>query len=129
MVLVLLPSCQRISPLGLTLWIDQNTFATNLLEKVFKKKDLNLYTLPKALDFAYLIEDLKPELLVLDFLTVSQNLEKFKEEYLSSPAISELPVVMIDGDLDFVKNKIGEIKRPFDPFLIPARLESFFKTE
>lgn len=105
--------------MGLTLWIDQNTFATNLLEKVFKKKDLELYTLARGQDFAYLIHDLKPEVLVIDVKTASTDLEIFKAEFLSSPEISGLPVILIDGDLDFVPNKIGEIKRPFDPFKIP----------
>lgn len=116
--------------MGLVLWIDGNTFATSLLEKVFKSKNLPFYTLDKAVDFTYLVEDLKPELLVLDGETALQNLESLQKQYEASPALRNLPVILVDkkADLPFIQKEIGEIKRPFDPFKIPEVLEKILKS-
>ena len=115
--------------MGLVLWIDQNTFATGLLEKVFKKKNLPFYTLSSAHDFVYLVEDLKPELLVLDSATGEKYSEDLKRQYLESIVLRNLPVIFIDevSGLDFIQNRKGMISRPFDPFKIPQKLEEILK--
>ncbi len=112
--------------MGLILWIDQNSFATGLLEKVFKQKNLPFYTLASVDDFLYLIEDLKPQLIVLDGPTAKASLELFKKQY-ASQSLNQLPFVVVDmdEDLNFIGNIIGKIKRPFDPFKIPETLKSF----
>lgn len=112
--------------MGLVLWIDANTFATGLLERVFKKKNLPFYTLDNASDFAYLVEDLKPHLLVLDAKTAEDHLEALKGQFEASETLRSLPVVVIDenSEIPFIQNKIGEIHRPFDPFKIPDMLQN-----
>lgn len=114
--------------MGLVLWIDQNTFATGLLEKVFKKRNLPFYTLSVANDFVYLVEDLRPEVIVLDARTATDHLEAFKAQYDSSEALRSLPFVIIDdhGELGFITNVSGHIKRPFDPFMVPELLQKIF---
>lgn len=113
--------------MGLVLWIDQNTFATSLIEKVFKKKALPFYTIDSVKDFAYLVDDLEPALIVLDGETFSQNPEAFKEQYSASPKMQGLPFLILDGkgDLSFLNNKIGELKRPLEPFEMPETLAKF----
>lgn len=115
--------------MGLILWIDENTFATSLLEKVFKSKNLPFYTLPDAKDFLYLVNDLKPDLLVLDASTVKASEETFLKQYENSEVLASMPVVIIgaEEDLPFLKNKIGSIQRPFDPFEIPQILLNFYQ--
>lgn len=117
--------------MGLILWIDQNTFATSLLEKVFKKKELPFYTLANASDFTYLVDDLNPVLIVMDTKTALSHLESFKSQFESSEKLRSLPFVWVDGqshDLDFVKNVVGKIERPFDPFEIPEKLKNILAT-
>ena len=116
--------------MGLILWIDQNTFATGLLEKVFKKKDLPFYTIPSAENFSYLVDDLQPVMIILDGKTALDQKEAFRLQYEQSPAMQKLPFVLVDAegvDLSCIQNVVGEIKRPFDPFEIPERLEKFLK--
>jgi hypothetical protein len=110
--------------LGLILWIDENKFATDLLEKVFKQKDLPFYTLDNVRDFSFLVDDLKPEMIVLDTKTALRHQELFKTQFDASPRLKTTPFVLIgDGpELAYLK-KLGEIKRPFDPFAIPEVLE------
>lgn len=112
--------------MGLVLWIDSNTFATGLLEKVFKKKALPFYTIPNAQDFAYLVEDLRPEVIVLDTKTALDALDAFKTQYES---IKQLPFILIDhtDELPFIENVRGQIKRPFDPFQVPQILNQILK--
>ena len=111
--------------MGLVLWIDQNTFASSLLEKVFKKKGLDFYTIPHARDFVYLVEDLKPALLVLDGQTARSNLEALRSQYGASESLRKTPAVVIGNwsELEFIEEKRGELGRTFDPFEIPALLE------
>lgn len=116
--------------MGLILWIDQNTFATGLLEKVFKKKDLPFYTIPSAENFAYLVEDLLPVMIILDGKTAHDHLDALRLQYDQCLAMQKLPFVLVDAEeveLSFIKNIAGEIKRPFDPFEIPERLEKMLK--
>ena len=111
--------------MGLVLWIDQNTFATSLVEKVFKKKNLSFYSLASAQDFTYLVQDLKPELLVLDSETALHFKDALEKQFADCEYLRALPVVMIDemGEFPYIKNTIGVIKRPFDPFQIPDILK------
>ena len=109
--------------MGLILWIDQNTFATSLLEKVFKKKNLQFYTISSAEDFTYLVEDISPKLIVLDIKTAQTHLEAFKKQYEASEAIQKLPFIFVDGEIEGIKNVIGTINRPFDPFEIPEKIQ------
>lgn len=111
--------------MGLILWIDQNTFASSLLEKVFKKKGLEFYTLPHARDFVYLVDDLKPALLVLDQITISRDIEAFRSQYEASENLRKTPAVVIGNwsGLEFIADKRGELGRTFDPFEIPSLLE------
>lgn len=112
--------------MGLVLWIDQNTFATTLLEKVFKKRDLNFYTIKNATDFVYLVEDLRPSVLVLDVETALADVEKLRTQYQASVALRELPVIYVGGrvELDFIQDIRGVITRPFDPFKIPEMIKN-----
>jgi DNA-binding NtrC family response regulator len=109
--------------MGLVLWIDQNTFATGLLEKVFKKKNLPFYTLESAEDFSYLVDDLRPELVVLDHQTALNHLTALQHQYAASPRLQQLPFVIIGGEFPFIKKTVGKINRPFDPFVIPEELQ------
>ena len=112
--------------MGLILWIDQNTFASSLLEKVFKKKGLEFYTIPHARDFVYLVDDLKPALIVLDSATIRQDLETFRNQYENSESLRKSPVVVIGNwsELEFIQEKRGELPRTFDPFSIPDLLKN-----
>lgn len=112
--------------MGLILWIDQNTFAATLVEKVFKKKDLPFYGLTKVDDFAYLVDDLKPEAIVLDAATAVGNLAIFKAQYDASLTLQNTPFILIgtDDSLSFVQKKVGVIERPFEPFELPQKISA-----
>lgn len=115
--------------MGLVLWIDANTFATGLLEKVFKKRELPFYTLESASDFAYIVDDLKPHVLVLDSQTARTHFEALKTQYEASEALRNLSVIFVEDtpDIPFIIKKIGVINRPFDPFKIPDIIEKILK--
>ncbi len=110
--------------MGLVLWIDHNTFATSLIEKVFKKRSLPFYTINSVEDFSYLVDDLNPSLIVLDGETFSKNREVFLEQYINSAKMQNLPFILLDpqSDFSFLKNKIGEIRKPLEPFDLPEVL-------
>jgi hypothetical protein len=110
---------------GLIIWVDENTFATALLEEIFKKRNVPFYTINSAENFSYLIDDLNPSLLVLDSLTALKHLDKLKFQYEKSESLRNLPVVIIDDQeyLDFIPHKRESLHRPFDPFQIPDILQ------
>lgn len=110
--------------MGLVLWIDQNTFASSLIEKVYRQKNLPFYTIPHARDFSYLVEDLKPSLIVIDASSIRADIEVFRNQYEASETIRSTPFVVIGpwAGLDFIANKKGELPRTLDPFQVPEML-------
>ncbi len=112
--------------MGLVLWIDSNTFATGLLERVYKQRGLPFYALETAADFSYLIEDLRPVVLVIDVATAKTAGDALRLQYATAPLFRTLPVITIDGssEVDFLENRIGQINRPFDPFQIPDIIQA-----
>lgn len=115
--------------MGLVFWIDQNTFSSALVEKVFKKEGLLFYTISSVGDFSYLIDDLNPTTIVLDGETFKQNRDVFLKQYASSSSMQTLPFIFLEpvDDMTFTRHKMGEIKRPFDPFKIPQMLKAILQ--
>ncbi len=116
--------------MGLVLWIDHNTFSNGLIERVFKKISLPFYTLSSVEDFSYLVDDLKPVLIVLDADTFLQNSQAFLDQYEKSSHMQGLPFIVLDpkGDFSFLKKKIGDLKKPIDPFMLPQILSQILSS-
>lgn len=111
--------------MGLIFWIDENTFATSLVEKALKSQGMDFYTVANARDFAYLIQDLKPAFVVVNSATALKNIEAFQRQYEETQGFFGSPVVIL-GDTEpfsFVTNPIRKLERPFDPF----KLKDFFR--
>jgi hypothetical protein len=108
----------------MVLWIDQNTFASSLFEKVYKKQGLNFYTLAHCEDFSYLIRDLDPEVIVLDASTVLENLEAFKRQFDETNGLYNKPIILVDPKegLEFITNVRAVIHRPIDAFRLPQQI-------
>jgi len=115
--------------MGPILWIDENTFITTLLERVFKNKDLHFYALSTAIDFSYLVADLSPLVIVFDAKTALKDLESVKLQYEASSGFMGTPVILIDPlpGLEFISNKLGEIKKPLDPFKVPDQIKALLR--
>ena len=111
--------------MGLIFWIDENTFATSLVEKALKSEGLEFYTVASARDFAYLIQDLKPQIVVIDPATVLKDIELFHKQYQDTEGFFGAHVVFLgeSAELSFVTNPNSVLSRPFDPF----KLKDFFK--
>jgi hypothetical protein len=109
---------------GLVLWIDQNKVSTILLEKVFKNRGLGFYVLSSVNDFAYLIKELNPSVIVVDAQTAIKDLDIFRSQYEQTEGFWNVPVIVLNfsPELQFIKNLAGEIKHPIDPFSIPDQL-------
>ncbi len=110
--------------MDLVLWIDRNEFATGLFERVFKQKGHGFYTIASARDFAHLIQDLAPGVIVIDASTALADLEVFKLQYESTSKFQGRPVIIRDPlqGLEFIENINGEINGPIDPFELPELL-------
>lgn len=114
--------------MSLVLWIDQNSFSTNLVERVFKKKGLPFYSLSKASELSYLVEDLRPSLIVLDGETARASLDEFLEEFNQSAYLQQIPFILINDfpELSSLK-KIGELRKPLDPFKVPDQIQQILR--
>jgi len=115
--------------MGLVLWIDHNTFATSLIERAFKKKSMPFYTLASVDDFAYLVEDLNPVLIVLDGETYEKNASAFIKQYEGSEKMQKLPFILLEPkrDFGFIKNKLGELNKPLEPFKLLDQLTAMLR--
>lgn len=112
--------------MGLIFWVDKNTFSNGLLEKVFKTASMPFYTQTSVKDIRYLVEDLKPALIVLESTTFLDHAEAFKEQYLSSTLMQMTPFVLIDPipSMEFIKHQLGRLEKPLAPFEIPHKLKN-----
>ncbi len=112
--------------MGLIFWIDKNTFSNTLLEKVFKTANMPFYTQKSAEDIGYLVEDLKPSLIVLDSSTFLDHADAFKEQYLVSISMQKIPFVLIDPvpSMEFIKHQVGRLQKPLAPFEMPQALKN-----
>src|SRR5690554_2374595 len=110
--------------MGLIFWIDENTFATSLTQKALLSQGLDFYTIPSAKDFAYLIEDLKPQTIVIESKTVLKDLSVFKEQYESTSHFFGAKIVVIGprSEFDFLENIVATLELPINPF----QLKEFF---
>ena len=110
--------------MGLVFWIDKNAYSTAFVEKVFKKKNLEFYSLLNVSDFGYLIDDLKPAVIVMDEQTALDQIDLFHKQFEASETMKQTPFILIDelGQLPQLK-KVGNIKRPIDPFSMPKVVE------
>ncbi len=117
--------------MGLILWIDHNTFATTLFEKIFKNRGIPFYTIPNVEDFSYLIDDLNPVLIVVDFETYLKNPPSFKKQYLESIRMRGIPFVIVDEkeDLQFIENKLATIQRPINAFELPDLINKILSSQ
>jgi DNA-binding NtrC family response regulator len=110
-------------------WIDQNNFTNQLLEKVFKKAELPLYTLTSVRDFSYLVSDLRPAVIVIDFSTYELDTQAFVKQLESNPDIKKTSFIIIgDGQISGI-NIVGRLTRPFDPFEIPKKITEILKLQ
>lgn len=112
------------SMMGLIFWIDENTFATNLVERTLKGQGLDFYTVKDAKDFSYLVEDLKPQIVVIDSYTALKDIDVFKKQFEQTHGFFNAKLVVIEesDELDFLGEKVARLNRPFDPF----KLKEFF---
>jgi hypothetical protein len=108
----------------MVLWIDSNEIATALIEKVFKSQSKPFYFVTSVRDFAYLIRDLAPHLIVLEGATALSELESVKKQYEETEGFLGTPVVLLNScpELSFIKNVRGELQSPLDPFSLPETL-------
>ena len=112
--------------MDLIFWVDKNTFSNGLLEKVFKTANIPFYTQTSAQDIGYLVEDLKPGLIVLDSTTYLDHAESFRQQYQASVAMQSSPFVIIDfvPSMDFIQHQVGQLKKPLAPFDLPQTLKN-----
>lgn len=109
----------------LVLWIDQNELNRKLLEKIFKNNKISFYSLDSANDFEYLVNDLVPDLIVIESQTALASIDRLQKQYLGSNQFNLTSIVIINNipELDFIKSKKHEIKTPYDPFKLPEILK------
>lgn len=113
--------------MGLILWIDKNSFSASLIAKVFKSRGLEFYHLSDARDFAYLVEDLKPALIVIDAQTATDDLAALERQYQENSAVQNSSYVVIGEweKLGFIQKKVGQLPRVLEPFEVPDALNRF----
>lgn len=94
------------------LYINKTKFVCDAVEKVCKRAQINCYTLEDSNDFAYLIDDLQVDAVVIDSDTLVMNPEIFWEQ-LSKATKSVKTVLMGEsesGDFDLKMNQVVDMQ-------------------
>jgi len=111
--------------MGLVLWIDDNKFATGLLEKAFKKAGVEFYTIDSVKDFTYLVDDLNPAVIYLDTQTFLKGKEDFLRQYNASSKMQQTGFILDQKseETSFLKKIQGIIEKPINPFELPEKIQ------
>ena len=72
-------------------YIEKQKFLREMVEQILVDKGEKAYTLETASDCTYLIEDLKPEVLMLDVATIMPEADEFFATYKEK--FSQIPIV------------------------------------
>lgn len=97
------------------------------MEIVFRKKNLPFYSFKDLTNLTYLLEDLKPSIIVLDAATALAQEEELRRVYADTKKFNGVPVALMNHKegLEFIENPIGEIPKPLEPFGLPDLLQKF----
>jgi hypothetical protein len=111
--------------MGLIFWVDENKFVADLIGKVFKKKNLEFYHIATLEELAFRVQDLQPELVVLEKKFLEKNLEKIEADLSRDPQFRDSKfVIKGEGSPPSSLNVVGSLPEKIDPFTVPTLLES-----
>ena len=111
--------------MGLVLWIDKNEFSTSALEKIFEKKGLEIYTINSAQDIQYLIEDLKPQVIVMDVATYLEAEDRVNMFMAASEVMQSTPWISTGTrELHFPGAQMkGHIQKPLNVMIVAQEIQ------
>ena len=112
--------------MGLVLWIDKNEFVTTALEKVFNKAALSIYTINSAEDIQYLIEDMKPEVIVMDVSTYLLQEDRVNMFMAASELMQATPWISTGTrEISYPGAKMqGHIMKPLKVMNVPDQIRN-----
>ncbi len=105
-------------------WLDQNKFVCNLIEATLKKEGVSCYTHQTGDGFRYLIEDIKPDLVVIDFQSISHIQEKIDEELSTCTCPVILSLKEEERSLVKLKKNNGSLSKPIEPMILADNLKA-----
>ncbi len=98
--------------------IDSNPMISDWLELQAKASGEKFYSMATLLDAPFFIEDLRPDVLVIDGKTAQYKPEEFIASIETYPILATLPVVGVGQELPEwcgALNLKGHIKKPINP--------------
>jgi DNA-binding response OmpR family regulator len=99
-------------------YIEREKFLRSMFEVAFKNKHEEIYTIDTIVDNYYLIDDLKPELIIFDVKSVGTELEKIL-------SLSDKSILVATGDSEDKEKVAGRVK---DFILKPIVATNLVKT-
>lgn len=109
--------------------IEKTKFVYKLISSVLADKAVNCYCMEQIEDFSYLVDDLKPEMLLVDYNTASQNWDLFWRSLNASQHQSYLKVLYGEQkDLESFEEKKSfdaVMVKPLDVTTLYEQLSSF----
>jgi response regulator RpfG family c-di-GMP phosphodiesterase len=84
-------------------YIEREKFLRSMFEVAFKNKQEEIYTIETIVDHYYLIDDLKPALIIFDVKSVGTELEKVL-------SLSDKSTLVATGDSEDKEKVAGRVK-------------------
>ncbi len=106
-------------------WIDKNKFLTGMVEEFAKKFAIRLYTLNSLDDSSYLLDDLNPDVIVIDGETFEQSSAELKAMFQDK--IKDRKIITSGKLLDI--KSIGHLSKPLDVAFAFATIASFIENK
>ena len=113
-------------------YIEQEKFLRDMFELLFKDEGLKLYSTKYTEECLYLIEDISPDIIIVDFKSVGEKFDDFLEAINSNQKTNKIPFVLtgFGPDLKDLKETdfIGVLEKPISPTGLLERLKDFSRT-
>lgn len=90
-------------------YIEKEKFLRSMMEHLCKTKGINVYTIDSSEDCLYLIEDLTPNLIVIDLSSTAGNLASFLDSLKATGLNATLVATGIEKDWE----DLGEMREQF----------------
>ncbi len=111
-------------------WIDSSKFVTDVVSATLREENITCYTHGSADNFHFILEDMRPEVLVVDASTLGENTQVFFKTLESGVESSKIPVVLLGNEEELqtlskkYKSQIkGIIKKPLAPMALTNELK------
>jgi response regulator RpfG family c-di-GMP phosphodiesterase len=111
-------------------YVDANPIIIKWLEKAATQTQVRIYTAKSLTESAFVIDDLKPDVLIIDGKLWKEQKEEFEQQLKHYPLVAAIPLITVGEEIGPIKNlsHLGHIAKPLQAEHFLQQVASLWKT-